>query len=38
MAWLILGTERCGETDRIDVAPDVHVEVSRSSAHAVTSS
>jgi hypothetical protein len=29
MMWLILGTERCDGTSRIDVAADVHVEVSR---------
>jgi hypothetical protein len=28
MAWLILGTERCDGIDQIDVAIDVHVEVS----------
>jgi hypothetical protein len=38
MVWLILGTERCGEAGRIDVTPDVHVEVSHISVHDVTSS
>jgi hypothetical protein len=28
MVWLILGTERFGRTGRIDMAADVHVEVS----------
>jgi hypothetical protein len=33
MAWLILDTEMCDVTDRIDVATDVYVKVSRTSAH-----
>jgi hypothetical protein len=28
MVWLILGTERCGRTGRINVVADVHVKVS----------
>jgi hypothetical protein len=28
MVWLILITERCDETDQIDVTADVHVKVS----------
>jgi hypothetical protein len=38
MAWLILDTESCGGTDRIDVASDVHVEMSRAKWTDVTSS
>jgi hypothetical protein len=28
MVWLILGTERCDRTGRINVVADVHVKVS----------
>jgi hypothetical protein len=31
-----LGTERCGEISRIDVVPDVYVEVGHVSAHGAT--
>jgi hypothetical protein len=36
MVWLILDTERCGETDQIDMTPDVHVELCCASAYDVT--
>jgi hypothetical protein len=35
---LILGTERCGEIGRIDMSPDVHVEVSHVMCTGVTPS
>jgi hypothetical protein len=38
MAWLILDTESCGGTGRIDVASDVHLKVSRVKWIGVTSS
>jgi hypothetical protein len=38
MAWLILDNESCSGTGRIDVAFDVHVEVSRVKWSGVTSS
>jgi hypothetical protein len=34
----ILGTERCGGTDQIDVAADVHMEVSHTMCTGVTPS
>jgi hypothetical protein len=37
MAWLILDIESCGRTDQIDMASDVHVEVSRAKWTDVTS-
>jgi hypothetical protein len=37
-AWLILGTKKCGGTDRIDVAADVHMEVSRDMCTGMTTS
>jgi hypothetical protein len=36
MMWLILGTERCGGTDQIDMILDVHVKVSHASSYVVT--
>jgi hypothetical protein len=38
MAWLILGTERYGGTDQIDVALNAHVEVSHAMCTGVTPS
>jgi hypothetical protein len=28
MVWVILAVERCGGTDQIDLAPDVHIKIS----------
>jgi hypothetical protein len=36
LTWLILGTKRCAGINRIDVAADVHVEVSRAKECDVT--
>jgi hypothetical protein len=38
MVWLILGIEKYGETDRIDMSPDVHIEVSHTHTHDATHS
>jgi hypothetical protein len=38
MVWIILDTESYGEIDRIDVASDVHVEMSRAKWTGMTSS
>jgi hypothetical protein len=38
MVWLILDTESYGGTGRIDVASDIHVEVSRTKWTSVASS